>query len=66
MGAACYRTNVTIANGWQCSNCDERTIEVDNVTVTAGAFPLPPPWSDGYTYFAFSAGNYSFAEFSVY
>ncbi len=66
MGAACYRTNVTIPDGWQCSNCDGRTIEVDNMTVTIGQFPLPAQWSDGYTYFAFSAGTYAYASFSVY
>jgi hypothetical protein len=64
-GPACYRTNDTI-NGWGCSNCDGRTITVDNVVVTVGQIPLPAPYTDGYTYFSFSAGTYTYASLYYY
>jgi len=48
-------------NGWQCSNVDGRTIQVNNVTVSCGATSLPAKWSDGYYYFSFGAGTYSYA-----
>ncbi len=54
--------------GWQASNCGDRTIQYNGVTVTAGEWPLPSPatWTDGYAYFSFTAGNMSGAEFSIY
>lgn len=58
-GAVCYRTAATI-HGWGCYNFDGRTLKVNDVTVTCGA-ALPPAWSDGYTYFAATAGTYSWA-----
>ncbi len=57
VGAVCYRTNATI-NGWGCYNITGRTVTVNNTTVACGAMPLPAKWSDGYTYFAVSAGTY--------
>jgi hypothetical protein len=58
-GAVCYRTSATI-RGWGCYNMDGRTLKVNNVTVTCGA-ALPGPWSDGFTYFAATAGTYPWA-----
>jgi hypothetical protein len=58
-GAVCFRTAATI-NGWGCYNTDGRTVSVNNSTPTAtcGQMPLPAKWSDGYYYFAFTAGTY--------
>ena len=64
-GAVCYRTNATI-NGWGCSNFDGRTIAVDNTAVAACGDALPAPWTDGYTYFAISAGADDYASFYIY
>jgi len=36
---------------------------VNEVAVTCGQVPLPAKWSDGYTYFAFTAGTYPWAGF---
>lgn len=58
--AVCYRTTAAIA-GWGCSNFDGRTLSVDNVATACGA-ALPARWSDGYYYFAISAGTYSYAS----
>jgi endo-1,4-beta-D-glucanase Y len=60
-GAACYRTSANVA-GWGCYNMDGRTVSVNNVAVTCGA-TLPAKWSDGYYYFAFTAGQYTWAGF---
>jgi len=58
-GAVCYRTAATV-RGWGCYNMDGRTLKVNNVAVTCGA-ALPAAWSDGYTYFAATAGTYPWA-----
>ena len=60
--AVCYRTADTI-NGWGCSNFAGRTVAVNKVAEACGAMPLPAKWSDGYRYFAISAGTYSYASF---
>jgi hypothetical protein len=54
------RTSSTIS-GWQCSNMDGRTIQVNNVAVTCGSMPLPAAWSDGYYYFSMTSGTYTYA-----
>jgi xyloglucan-specific exo-beta-1,4-glucanase len=59
-GAVCYRTSATI-NGWGCYNMEGRTLQVNNAAVTCGAMPLPAKWSDGFTYFAVTAGTYPWA-----
>jgi hypothetical protein len=58
-GAVCYRTNATI-NGWGCYNMDGRTITVGGVARTCGQMPLTKS-SDGYYYFAVTAGTYAWA-----
>jgi endoglucanase len=58
-GAVCFRTSATI-NGWGCYNMDGRTITVGGVTRTCGQMPLTRS-SDGYTYFAITAGTYPWA-----
>jgi endoglucanase len=60
-GPVCFRTSADIA-GWGCSNFTDRTVAVNNVTVSCGEMPLPAKWSDGYYYFAVSAGAYSWAS----
>ncbi|MGC4066994.1 MAG: S8 family serine peptidase [Polyangiaceae bacterium] len=60
--AVCYRTADDIL-GWGCSNFSGRTITVNGTTVSCGAIPLPAKWSDGYRYFAISAGSYPWASF---
>jgi lysophospholipase L1-like esterase len=60
-GAACLRTSATIS-GWGCSNFDGRTVQVNGVATTCGRTPLPARWSDGYNYFAVSAGTYPWAS----
>jgi hypothetical protein len=57
--AVCVRTAATIL-GWGCTNFGGRTVQVNNVFATCGD-PLPPRWTDGYYYFAVSAGEYSYA-----
>ena len=59
-GAVCYRTNMTI-NGWGCSNFDGRTVTVGGTARTCGQLPLTKS-SDGYYYFAVTAGTYSWAS----
>jgi hypothetical protein len=63
-GAACYRTAANIG-GWGCYNMAGRTVSVNNAaaTATCGQMPLPAKWSDGYYYFAFTAGQYAWAGF---
>lgn len=61
-GAVCYRTSDTI-HGWGCSNETGRTVSVDGTVESCGALPLPPKEPDGYTYFAFTAGAYTWASF---
>jgi lysophospholipase L1-like esterase len=58
-GAVCYRTSATV-NGWGCYNADGRTITVGGVARTCGQMPVSKS-SDGYTYFAVSAGTYAWA-----
>jgi endo-1,4-beta-D-glucanase Y len=60
-GAVCYRTAANVA-GWGCYNMAGRTVSVNNVAVACGA-ALPAKWSDGYHYFAFTAGQYPWAGF---
>ncbi|HYD42592.1 MAG TPA: glycosyl hydrolase family 8 [Anaeromyxobacter sp.] len=60
-GAVCYRTSANVA-GWGCYNMTGRTVSVNNVAVACGA-ALPAKWSDGYYYFAFTAGQYPWAGF---
>jgi hypothetical protein len=59
-GAACYRTSA-IVNGWGCSNFDGRTVAVGGQARTCGQLPLTRS-SDGYTYFAVTAGTYPWAS----
>lgn len=59
-GAVCYRTNRTI-NGWGCSNFDGRTVTVGGVAATCGGLPLTRS-TDGYYYFAVTAGTFSWAS----
>jgi hypothetical protein len=58
-GAACYRTNANIA-GWGCYNFDGRTLTVGGVARTCGQLPLTRA-SDGYYYFAATAGQFPWA-----
>ncbi len=60
-GATCYRTSATI-NGWGCYNMDGRTVSVNGTSTTCGAMPVAK-WSDGYSYFGFTAGTYPWAGF---
>ncbi len=60
-GAACYRTSAAI-NGWGCFNMDGRTVSVNGAATTCGTMPVAK-WTDGYAYFAFSAGTYPWAGF---
>jgi hypothetical protein len=57
--AACFRTQGVI-HDWGCYNMDGRTIWVGGTTVTCGQMPLTAS-SDGYTYFAVTAGKYPWA-----
>lgn len=59
-GAVCYRTSSTI-NGWGCSNFAGRTLTVGGQTSTCGQLPLTRS-SDGYYYFAVTAGTYPWAS----
>ncbi len=63
-GAACYRTSQNVA-GWGCSNFDGRTVTVGGVARTCGQLPLTRS-SDGYYYFAITAGTYSWASLYVW
>jgi hypothetical protein len=63
-GAVCLRTSQNVA-GWGCSNFAGRTVSVNGgaATATCGSGPFPlAKWSDGYTYFAISAGTYPWAS----
>jgi hypothetical protein len=60
--AVCFRTADDIL-GWGCSNFAGRTVAVNGTAVSCGALPLPGKWSDGYRYFAVSAGSYPWASF---
>jgi uncharacterized repeat protein (TIGR02543 family) len=67
-GAVCYRTSQTV-NGWGCSNFSSRTISVNGGTATAtcGAGPFPlAKYSDGYTYFSATAGDYPWASIYIW
>ena len=64
-GPWCVRTNATI-HGWGVSNGDGRTVTVDGTAVTFGQFPLPAAWTDGYTYFDFTAGTYSYCSMYIF
>jgi len=57
--AACYRTNANI-NGWGCYNFDGRTVSVGGIARTCGQMPLTRS-SDGYYYFAVTAGQFPWA-----
>jgi hypothetical protein len=63
-GAICLRTAAAV-NGWGCSNFDGRTVSVNGGTATgtcgAGPFPLAK-YSDGYTYFSVTAGQFPWAS----
>jgi endoglucanase len=59
-GAVCYRTNMTI-NGWGCSNFDGRTLTVGGQARSCGQLPLTRS-SDGYYYFAVTAGQFPWAS----
>jgi hypothetical protein len=63
-GAICLRTSANVY-GWGCANFQGRTVSVNGGTASAtcggGAVPLPK-WSDGYTYFAITAGSYPWAS----
>lgn len=59
--AVCLRTTHDIA-GWGCSNFDGRSIAVNDVDVGCGQMPLPAKATDGYYYFAISAGAYPWAS----
>jgi endoglucanase len=59
-GAACYRTSMTI-NGWGCSNFDGRTVTVGGQARSCGQLPLVRS-SDGFYYFAVTAGTYPWAS----
>jgi lysophospholipase L1-like esterase len=59
-GAVCYRTSSTI-NGWGCSNFAGRTLTVGGQARTCGQLPLTRS-SDGYYYFAVTAGTYPWAS----
>ena len=61
-GAVCYRTAASV-NGWGCYNMAGRTVSVNGgaPTEACGQMPLPAKWSDGYHYFAFTAGQYPWA-----
>ncbi len=61
-GAVCYRTAASV-NGWGCYNMAGRTVSVNDgaPTEACGQMPLPAKWSDGYHYFAFTAGQYPWA-----
>jgi endoglucanase len=67
-GAVCFRTSQAV-NGWGCSNLTGRTVRINNGTATTtcggGPFPLAKT-SDGYTYFAVSAGTYAWASIYVW
>jgi hypothetical protein len=63
-GAVCYRTSQNIA-GWGCSNFDGRTVTVGGVARTCGQLPLTRS-SDGYFYFAVTAGTYPWASVYVW
>jgi len=62
-GAVCYRTSRPV-NGWGCSSFTGRTVSVNGGAARsscgAGPFPLPRG-TDGYTYFAVTAGSFPWA-----
>jgi hypothetical protein len=63
-GAVCLRTSATVY-GWGCANFQGRTVSVNGATAagSCGGGPLPlAKWSDGFTYFAISAGTYPWAS----
>ncbi|HEU4735115.1 MAG TPA: cellulase family glycosylhydrolase [Kofleriaceae bacterium] len=59
-GAVCYRTSATV-NGWGCSNFDGRTVAVGGQARTCGQMPVTRS-SDGFTYFAVTAGAFPWAS----
>jgi endoglucanase len=63
-GAACYRTNQNIA-GWGCSNFDGRTVTVGGQARSCGQLPLTRS-TDGYYYFAVTAGQFPWASLYVW
>jgi hypothetical protein len=64
-GAVCYRAAQPIY-GWNCSNMAGRTVSINGTAVsTCGGGPLPK-YTDGYTYFSATAGQYPWASISVW
>ncbi len=65
-GAVCYRVQSKV-NGWNCSNMAGRTVSVNGGTAstTCGGGALGQ-YTDGYTYFSVSAGQYAWASISVW
>jgi endoglucanase len=63
-GAACFRTNQNIA-GWGCSNFDGRTVTVGGQARSCGQLPLTRS-TDGYYYFAVTAGQFAWASLYVW
>ncbi len=63
-GAICLRTAASVY-GWGCANFQGRTVSVNGGTASencgGGAVPLPK-MSDGYTYFAVTAGSFTWAS----
>jgi hypothetical protein len=64
-GAYCFRTSENIPQGWNCGSFDKRTVKVNGVEKTCGAWPLPPKFN-GYYYFDVSAGTYDYASIYWY
>ncbi len=60
LSAVCYRTQATV-NGWGCSNCDGRTVTINNVLEPGSTGSAATAWTDGYTYFAVTAGTETYA-----
>jgi len=65
-GAVCYRVQAKV-NGWNCSNMTGRTVSVNGGTAstTCGGGALAQ-YSDGYTYFSVSAGQFAWASISAW
>jgi glucuronoarabinoxylan endo-1,4-beta-xylanase len=59
-GPYCFRTPDNIT-GWNCSSFDGRTLQVNDVTKTCGAMPLPAKYN-GYYYFEASGGTFAWAS----
>ncbi|HYD41894.1 MAG TPA: glycoside hydrolase family 9 protein [Anaeromyxobacter sp.] len=64
-GAVCYRASQQIF-GWNCSNMAGRTVSINGTAVATCGGGALPKHTDGYTYFAVSAGQYPWASISVW